>query len=87
MHDNDTDKIMETSLKSFFRKNRYYDADELYNAISVKEKDFMNLLNTNQRIEFVKIRAMYERYANLLQQDSFSKGFFEGVNCGNTDAD
>ena len=85
MHDNDTDKIMEASLKSFFRKNRYYDADELYNAISVKEKDFMNLLNTNQRIEFVKIRAMYERYADLLQQDSFSKGFFAGVCCGNND--
>lgn len=85
MHNNDTDKIMEASLKSFFRKNRYYDADELYDAISAKDQEFMNLLNINQRIEFVKLRAMYERYAYLLQQDSFSRGFFEGVNCDNKD--
>lgn len=38
MHDNNTDKIMEDSLRSFFRKNRYYDADELYKAISEKKQ-------------------------------------------------
>ena len=85
MHDNDTDKNLEASLKSFFRQNRCYDVDELYNTISVKEKEFMNLLNINQRIEFVKIRGMYERYTDLLQQDSFSKGFFEGFNCNSQD--
>ncbi len=46
----------------------------------------MNLLNTNQRIEFVKLRAMYERYADLVQQDSFSYGFFKGIECGDTGA-
>lgn len=86
MHDNDTDTIIEVSLKSFFRKNRYYDADELYNAISAKEKEFMNLLNTKQRIKFLQLRTMYERYADLSQQDSFSNGFFKGIGCGDTDA-
>lgn len=81
MSDKNTEKSLEDMLKQYFKKNRYYDADELYSAINEKEKEFMQLLNTKERIEFVKLRSMYERQADLLQQDSFSKGFFEGVGC------
>lgn len=83
MNDNNTEISMEEMLKQYFKKNKYYDADELYAAIAEKEKEFIKLLNVKQRIEFVKLRAMIDRYADLLQQDSFSDGFFKGVKCNN----
>ena len=81
MNDNYTDENIEAALKAFFRQSRYYDADKLYNDILIKEKEFMDHLNVDQRIEFVKIRAMYDRYVDLKQHDSLSIGFFEGLKC------
>ncbi len=39
MYDKDTDKFIEEVLKPYFKRQKYYDADELYNAISAKEKN------------------------------------------------
>lgn len=82
MYDKDTDKFIEEVLKPYFKRQKYNDADELYEAILEREKEFIKLLNTKQRIAFVELRSMFERYADLLQQDSFSNGFFEGIGCG-----
>lgn len=74
-----TDEFADKSLKSYFRKNRCYDADELYGLIIENKESFEKLLDRNQRIEFVKLWGMLDRYCLLINQDSFSDGFFSGI--------
>lgn len=81
MADKKQEKDFEYILKQFFKDNRYYDSDKLYNAINEKEKEFLKLLNEKQRIEYVNLRAMLDRYTDLLQHDSFSDGFIKGIEC------
>lgn len=83
MNDKELVEFTENALRSYFRQ--HYDADALYDAIIEKEKEFIKLLDQKQRMEFVNLRAMFDRYATLVQQDSFSEGFFAGVACDDTD--
>lgn len=79
MSDESIDKEFEDMLRQFLRNKKYHDADELYKVLIVREKEFINLLDTEQKEEHKKLRAMFDRYEFLIQQDSFSNGFFEGV--------
>ena len=83
MNDKELSEFTEQALRSYFRQ--HYDADVLYDAIIEKEKEFIKLLDTKQRLEFTKLRAMLDRHEILIQQDSFSEGFFEGAACNDKD--
>ena len=83
MNDKELSEFTEQALRSYF--SQHYDADVLYDAIIEKEKEFIKLLDTKQRLEFTKLRTMLDRHEILIQQDSFAEGFFEGSACNNTD--
>lgn len=83
MSDKNIKKSFEDILKQYFKDNRYYDSDKLYDAINEKEKEFLKLLDEKQSTEYMNLRAMFDRYADLLQQDALSEGFFKGVECNN----
>jgi len=81
MTDKKQEKEFEDILKQFFKDNRYYDSDKLYDVINEKEKELLKLLDAKQSTEYVNLRAMFDRYADLLQQDALSDGFLKGLEC------